>query len=78
MRIQDKLVHNKDYYLTELFKIAYVIIRLGEDISGYVSIRRRFRSYNSVNDLLNYLSDLYEVSLFILKITYRRTYRVII
>ena len=41
MRIQDKLTHNNDYYLTELFKIAYIIIRLDEDTAKYTSLRRR-------------------------------------
>ena len=74
MRIQDKLVHNRDHYPTESFKIAYVITRLGGDTSGYVSIRRRFTSYNSIDGLLDHLTDLYEVPLNIVRSMHRRTY----
>ena len=75
MRIQDKLAHNGDHYPTESFKIAYIITRLGGDASGHVSIRRRFTPYDSVDGLLDHLSDLYEVSLSILGTTHRRAYR---
>ena len=75
MRIQDKLTHNGDHYPTESFKIAYIITRLGGDASGHVSTRRRFTSYESVDGLLDHLSDLYEVPLSILGITHRRAYR---
>ena len=77
MRIQDKLVYNDDYYPTESFKIVYIITRLGGDVSGHVSIRRRFTPYDSVNDLLDYLTDLYEVSLNIVRLMHRRTYYII-
>ncbi|KAF6231260.1 hypothetical protein HO173_010592 [Letharia columbiana] len=33
MRIQDKLTHNGDYFLTDTFKITYVIVRLREEAS---------------------------------------------
>ena len=67
MRIQDKLDHNDDHYPLELFKIAYIIVRLERETSQHVSIRRRYRSYSTVNELLDHLIDLYEVSLFIIE-----------
>ena len=54
-----------------------MITRLGGDISGYVFIRRRFTTYNSVNDLLDHLTDLYEISLTIVRLMHRRTYYII-
>ena len=74
MRIQDKLAHNGDHYPTESFKIAYIITRLGGDASGHVSTRRRFMSYDSVDGLLDHLTDLYEVPLDIVRLMHRRTY----
>ena len=63
MRIQDKLTYNGDHFLTESFKIIYVITRLDRDAAKYTSLRRRQRSYSSISDLLNYLSDSYKRSL---------------
>ena len=57
MRIQDKLAHNGDHYPTESFKIAYIITRLGGDARGHVSTRRRFTSYESVDDLLDTVNN---------------------
>ena len=67
MRILNKLNHNNNHYPLELFKIAYIITRLERETSQHVSIRRRYRSYSTVNELLDHLVDLYEVSLFIIK-----------
>ena len=39
IRIQDKLTHNSDYFLIELFKIIYIITRLGEEATKYTSLR---------------------------------------
>ena len=69
MRIQDKLDHNDDYYPHESFKIAYIIARLEGETSQHVSFKRRHRSYSTVNELLNHLIDLYEISLFIISHT---------
>ncbi len=74
MRIQDKLDHNGDHYPTESFKIAYVIARLGGEASQHVSIRRRYCSYSTVDELLSHLIDLYEVPLSILRDTHKRAY----
>ena len=69
MRILNKLDHNTNHYSLESFKIAYIIARLGGEASQHVSVRRRYRSYSIVNELLDYLIDLYEVSLFIIEDT---------
>ena len=74
MRIQDKLTHNGDHYLTESFKIAYVITRLGGEAARFTSLRRRQRPYSSVSDLLNHLSDSYEKSLSMVQQEYRHAY----
>ena len=74
MRIQDKLTHNGDHFLTDAFKIAYVVARLGGEASHHVSIRRRYRSYPTTDALLNHLSNIYEVPLSIIRQTHQRTY----
>ena len=74
MRIQDKLTHNGDHFLTDTFKIAYVVARLKGEASQHVSIRRRYRSYSTVDDLLNHLSNVYEVPLSVLRETYQHAY----
>ena len=74
MRIQDKLNHNDNHYPLESFKIAYIIARLEGETSQYVSIKRRYRSYSIVNELLDHLVDLYEVSLFIIEDTNWRAF----
>ena len=74
MRIQDKLTHNGDHYLTESFKIVYMIIRLNGEAAKYTSLRRRQRPYSSISDLLNHLSDLYERSLDMVQQEYRHVY----
>ena len=67
MRIQDKLTHNGDHFLTDTFKITYVIARLREKINHHISIRRRYRLYPTTDVLLDYLSNIYEVLLFIIR-----------
>ena len=74
MRMQDKLNHNDNHYPLESFKIAYIIARLGGEASQHVSIRRRYRSYSTVNELLDHLVDLYEVPLLIIKDTNWRAF----
>ena len=74
MRIQDKLTHNGNHFLTDTFKIAYVIARLKGEVSQHVSIRRRYRSYSTVDNLLNHLSNVYKIPLSILRETYQHTY----
>ena len=74
MRIQDKLTHNGDHFLTESFKIVYVITRLGGEAAGSTSLRRRQRLYSSVSDLLSHLSDSYEKSLSMVQQEYRHAY----
>ena len=74
MRMQDKLNHNDDHYPLELFKIAYIIARLGGETSQHVSIKRRYRSYSIVNELLDHLVDLYEVPLPIIEDTNWRAF----
>ena len=39
MRIQNKLIYNSDYFLTNTFKITYIIARFREETSQYISIR---------------------------------------
>ena len=75
MRIQDKLTHNGDHFLTDAFKIAYVVARLGGEASHHVSTRRRYRSYSTTDVLLDHLSNIYEVPLSIIRQTHQRTYR---
>ena len=70
MRIQDKFDHNDDHYPTESFKIVYVVSRLGGKVSQHVSVRRRCRPYSIVNELLDYLIDMYEVPLPIVRENY--------
>ncbi|KAF6225288.1 hypothetical protein HO173_012855 [Letharia columbiana] len=74
MRIRDKLTHNGDHFPTDAFKIAYVVARLGGEASQHVSTRRRYRSYSTVDDLLDHLCNVYEVPLSVLKETYQHAY----
>ncbi|KAF6238976.1 hypothetical protein HO173_002848 [Letharia columbiana] len=74
MRIRDKLTHNGDHFPTDAFKIAYVVARLGGEASQHVSTRRRYRSYSTVDDLLDHLSNVYEVPLSVLKSTFEHAY----
>lgn len=63
VRIIDKFIHNKYYYLFDVFKIAYVIIRFGGKAMDFTLLRRweNVRNlYLSIIDLLNHLSDVYE------------------
>ncbi len=75
MRIQDKLNHNGDHYPTESFKIAYVIARLGGGASQHVSVRRRYRSYSTAKELLDHMTDLYEVPFTVIRQTQQRVYK---
>ena len=77
MRIRDKLTHNGDHFPTDAFKIAYVVARLGGEASQHVSARRRHSSYSSVNNLLDHLSNVYEMPLSITKDVHREAYRTI-
>lgn len=63
LRITDKLTHNQDHFPTKSFKIAYVISRLGGKTIEHTSPRRRRRPYQTVDELLEHMSDLYETPL---------------
>ena len=71
MRIQDKLTHNDNHFPTDTFKITYIIARLREEASQHISARRRHSSYSSINNLLDHLSNVYEIPLSIIKDIYR-------
>ncbi|KAF6234850.1 hypothetical protein HO173_007070 [Letharia columbiana] len=72
MRIQDKLTHNGDHFLTDAFKIAYVVARLEGKASHHMSTRRRYRSYPITDVLLDHLSNIYEVPLSIIRQTHQQ------
>ena len=61
LRIQDKLVINKDHYPSEHSQIAYIITRLGGKAIEHTLRKRRTNSYHSTAQLLSQLSDIYEI-----------------
>lgn len=63
IRIQDKLIHNADHYPSNDFQIAYIISRLGGEAIQYAIPKQ----YRSVTELLDRLSDIYEVPVQIIK-----------
>ena len=70
MRIQDKLLLNRDHYFINAFQINYVISRFAEKASEHTIFRRRnsiINFYNIVKDVLNQLSDLYKTLLYLLQ-----------
>ena len=74
MAIQDKLTHNGDHYPSESFKIAYVSSRISGEPLKHISFRRRNRPYSRVDEMLDYLSDLYETPLATLEQDHSRAY----
>ena len=75
LRIQDKLRLNADHYPSSDFQVAYIITRLGGEAVQHTLPRRRKGTYVSADELLNYLSDLYETPLEISQQEDRRAYR---
>ena len=74
--VRIKLTHNGDHYPSESFKIAYVCSRVSGEPLKHVSFRRgsRSRSYTGVNDMIDHLSDLYEITLTLVKDDHSRVY----
>ena len=62
LRIQDKLIINKDHYPSDHSQIAYIITRLGGKAIEHTLRKRRASgtNYHSAEELLNQLSDIYE------------------
>ena len=77
LRIQDKLRLNTDHYPTSDFQVAYIVTRLGGEAVQHTLPRRRnlTRNYRSADELLDHLSDLYELPLEITQQEDRRAYR---
>ena len=70
LRIQDKLLLNRDHYFTDAFQINYVISRLAEKASEHTIFKRRnsiTSPYNTAKDVLNQLNDLYKTPLYLLQ-----------
>ncbi|CAF9942182.1 MAG: hypothetical protein ALECFALPRED_009557 [Alectoria fallacina] len=70
LRIQNKLLLNRDHYPTDAFQINYVISRLAEKANEHTISRRRkctATPYNTAQDILNQLNDLYETPLHLLQ-----------
>ena len=74
LRIKDKLIVNKDHYPSEHSQIAYIITRLGGKAIEYTLPRRRTNSYHSVAELLNQLSDIYEIPLEVEETVHREAF----
>ena len=67
LRMLDKLRYNADHFIEtnneerKGFKIAYIISRLGEEVSIQILWRRQYKLYRSITKLLDHLTDLYEI-----------------
>ena len=67
LRMLDKLRYNADHFIEtnneerKGFKIAYIIFRLGGEVSTQTLWRRQYQLYRSITKLLNHLIDLYEI-----------------
>ena len=65
LRMLDKLRYNADHFVgtenSEGFKIAYIVSRLGGEASTQTLWRRQYNPYRSITELLDHLTDLYEI-----------------
>ena len=63
VKMEEKLLGNKDYYLIEMSWITYLLLRIGGEVIFYTLNRRRkgiINLYTLVSEVMDQLAEIYE------------------